>query len=188
MKKIVTFSLLLCFLSLTTPAVSAHPSGVSCFLGSELLGYVVDCNNHQSSSTFNYNATGLDATYLGYTTTGASSWSGTVTINSSFSILAQGYYSTYSDPDTSTVAAFYDYSSNSSGHLTTWRIKNNKSKMDGRTASANNGTAAHELGHAIGLNDLYGSPNSGKLMYGYSTRTTTVPTSSDITGATEATK
>lgn len=41
---------------------------------------------------------------------------------------------------------------------------------------------AHELGHVLGLNDLYSPTNADKLMYGYSTGTATGPTASDIKG------
>lgn len=41
----------------------------------------------------------------------------------------------------------------------------------------------HELGHVIGLNDLYESRNQNKLMYGYSNTSASSPTSLDIWGA-----
>ena len=45
-------------------------------------------------------------------------------------------------------------------------------------------TLAYELGHAIGLNDLYDDQNVDKLMYGVENyRTVTSPSASDIWGA-----
>lgn len=58
--------------------------------------------------------------------------------------------------------------------------------MSSRTAAQNSQALTHELGHAIGLNDLYSDNNQGKPMYEYSTSTASFPTSRDIAGATEA--
>lgn len=186
MKKMVGAFLLFCLISIPNHA-SAHPSGTSCFTGSELYGYVVDCNNHQATKTITYSAGSLDTTYYNYVVNGASKWSGTVTF-SALTTAPQGSITKYTDTNTSIVASFYDYYSNSSGHLTTWKIELNASIMNGRTAAKNEITLAHELGHAIGLNDLTTSPNNNKLMYGFSTTTATGPTTEDIKGAKEATK
>ena len=44
-------------------------------------------------------------------------------------------------------------------------------------------TIAHEFGHVIGLNDLYDSANSNKLMFGYERRTANGLTAYDRRGA-----
>lgn len=62
----------------------------------------------------------------------------------------------------------------------------NTSIMGRRSSSKNQETIAHEFGHAIGLNDLKLSGNSGLLMYGFSSRTASSPTSKDIAGAKKA--
>lgn len=98
--------------------------------------------------------------------------------------MANSYIHTYSDSNSSTVAAFYNYFSNTYGHLTKWSVKMNTSIMGGRTSAKNQETMAHELGHAIGLNDLYLS--AGVLMYEYSSCTSSSPTYKDITGAKKA--
>ncbi len=41
---------------------------------------------------------------------------------------------------------------------------------------------AHEIGHVLGLADLYNSSNSDKLMYGYNTGSATGPTEADLNG------
>lgn len=62
----------------------------------------------------------------------------------------------------------------------------NTSIMSTKTAAQHSQTMTHELGHAIGLYDLYNDNNKGKLMYGYSNSTASFPTSRDIAGAKEA--
>lgn len=184
------FSTLVIVLMLTNfNSVSAHPSGVSCTPGSEVLGYWVDCSNHQANKTFTFALSGLDLSYSTITLDGAKKWSPTVNINHTTSIYtAQGIVTTYNDKDSPYVAVFTEYSSNSSGHLTSWKIKYNKHHMDPRTSAKNAITAAHEFGHAIGLNDLDNTANSAQLMYGTEARSATVPSTKDIKGANEATK
>lgn len=84
---------------------------------------------------------------------------------------------TYYNSGSSTVAMFTLYNSNSSGHLTNWKISINRA----RNITSEN--MAHEFGHAFGLRDLYSSNNSNKLMYGYTTGTATVPITNDLNGA-----
>lgn len=193
MNRILKSFLAFSILSLIIPLYSfAHPVTSPCLSGSELYGWSVDCNNHQPSNSFTYNhLTSLESSYAGYASTGASRWNntGVVSISRSLTVnLNLGYVTTYSDPNTSTLATFYGYSSNSAGHLTNWNLGFNKSNMDARTPSQNQVTATHELGHAIGLNDLASTANNSKLMYGYASRTASYPTTTDITGAIEATK
>lgn len=187
MKRILVLFLVVCMFSVSS--VSAHTFPKMCISGTENSnGYVVDCANHQALNSFTYAVGSLNSSYSSYVTNGASKWSGTVTINKAISsYTAQGHIHTYTDPDVSTVAAFYDYQSYSSGHLYDWKIKMNTSIMDGRTAAKNTTTLAHEFGHAIGLNDLQTFMSIPRLMYGYSDRTATGPTSDDISGAKEAT-
>lgn len=99
---------------------------------------------------------------------------------------SSNFIHTYTDKNTSTNAAFYNYSSDSAGHLTKWSIKMNKAKMDKRTSAENQTTLAHEFGHVIGLNDLKQTQNKKYLMYGYSDRTVSSPTTTDKTGAKKA--
>ncbi|MBO9129453.1 hypothetical protein [Bacillus sp. 165] len=182
-KMILAFFLI--FSLLPVQNSSAH----SCTAYGETYGYWIDCSNHQAGKYFSYNtASGMSSLYQTFVTGGVGKWNstGVVSISRSSSYSINGYVHTYTDSNTSIVAAFYNYVSNGSGHLTQWSIKMNTAIMDGRTGAKNQETMAHEMGHAIGLNDLYLSGNQGVLMYGYSDRTATSPTSKDQTGAAKA--
>lgn len=182
-KKLYTIAIVSVLLLMLFPAQksSAH----SCTSYGELYGYWIDCNNHQATKNFTYyTVIGLDPTYVNYVINGATKWNNTgiFSITRSAVVTTNGSISTFSDPNGS-VASFYNYSSNSSGHLTSWYIKMNTAIMGNRGAEQNNATMAHELGHAMGLNDLKLDGNIDKLMYGYSNRTATSPTEKDKIGA-----
>ncbi|WP_338778568.1 hypothetical protein [Metabacillus sp. FJAT-52054] len=178
---IISFAVFLSVLFLGINPVYAHyPSNP----GSETEGYIVDIWNHAGTSVVNY---GLDSnittSYKNFILDGAQKWknTGVITFNYATSFRT-GSFLRYTDSSSDTVAAFYDYQS-SNYHLYHWKIKLNTHHMDGRGSTANATTVAHELGHATGLNDLYSFANTGKLMYGYSSRTVTYPVASDISGA-----
>lgn len=192
--KSALFILLMVIVFQTCPHAFAHPSsqeGILAktylaqygddYIGGEDVGWSIDENYHTNGTTLTYSFSSSDSyltsTYKSYVTSGASKWSGTVTIINKTDGSGTGEISTYYDPDTYTVAKFCNYSANSSGHLISWQIKMNRAWTQSATI------LAHELGHAIGLNDLYASKNSGKLMYGYTSGTATGPTSSDKWGA-----
>ncbi|THF84246.1 zinc metalloprotease [Cohnella fermenti] len=190
-RKLLTVMLLI---SIIMPAtVSAHPVGSPCSPGSDTatVGYVVDCFNHQANASFNYRIdSGVTTLYSGYVTTGAANWNATgiVSISKSITSTSQGYVYTYTDPNTSYQATFGFITSDSNGHLISWTIMLNKSLMDGYSDAKNKEIATHEFGHAIGLNDLTNFSNSDKLMYSFSSRTASTPTTKDQNGAIEATK
>lgn len=190
MKKLIISVMTLSLFVLFPNLSDAHPlSSPNCQPGGELLGYLVDCNNHQSTNSFSYYIPNSFSTaYITGVSDGASAWYPTVSITRNFSITSPNQISTYTDVNTSTVASFYDYSSNSSGHLTKWKISMNTHHMDGFTSLQKKKTIAHELGHAVGLNDLQLSGNKDKLMYAFEDRTATSATAKDILGALEATK
>ena len=177
-----------------SPYVLAHPSsqeGILAktyhstyegyYVGGESVGWSIDESYHTNGTTLTYSFftsdSYLNSTYKSYVTTGASRWSGTMTITNKTDGSGTGEISTYNDPNTNTVAKFCEYYANGSGHLTSWKIKMNRAKNVTST------TLAHEFGHAIGLNDLYDDQNVNKLMYGVSSRTVSSPTTSDKWGA-----
>lgn len=172
------------FLTLNVKEANAHSS---CKSYGESYGYWIDCKNHSGSNRIYYNTGSLDSKYSSYITGGQKKWNSTSIVligeNANYS---SNFIHTYTDKNTSTNAAFYNYSSNSAGHLTKWSIKMNKAKMDKRTSAENKTTLAHEFGHVIGLNDLKQTQNKKYLMYGYSERTVSSPTTTDKTGAKKA--
>lgn len=150
MKRILILFLVVCMFSISN--VSAHTFPKMCISGTENSnGYVVDCANHQASNSFTYAVGSLNSSYSSYVTNGASKWSGTVAINKAISsYTAQGHIHTYSDPDVSTVAAFYDYQSYSSGHLYDWKIKMNTSLMEALEHNIRFAAAVHfMISHCI---------------------------------------
>jgi hypothetical protein len=163
-----------------------YPTGSA--IGSESAGYLVKNYGHAGRTIVNYAiSSSVDSTYRTYISNGASKWNNTGVIAFNNSSSAIGTFYKYRDDSTSTVAAFYDPVT-SANHYTSWKIELNAAIMDGRTSAKNSETVAHELGHATGLKDLYNYYNQNKLMYGYSSRTASSPTSSDITGARECVK
>jgi len=161
--------------------VYAHDNKQSSIIGwGESIGWDIDENNHTNGATMYYNFdSSVSSDYQAFTRSGSSKWGVLNIYNSSFG----GTLNEYNDPNTSTVAAFYDYNHDSDGHLTSWKIKMNVHIMGSRSAAKNEITMAHEFGHAAGLNDLYLGSNSNKLMYGYSSRSASYPSSSDNKGA-----
>lgn len=151
------------------------------YIGSEEAGWIIDesCHTNGTSITYSFDTSDiyLTDTYKSYTTTGASRWSGTVTITNKEDGTGQGKISTVNSVSLPYNAQLRSYTTNSSGHLTKWEIVINRAK------TVNAVTLAHEFGHAIGLNDLYASKNSDKLMYGAATGTATRPTTADKWGA-----
>jgi len=196
MKRKIVFKLFVCILvvismSQTSQYVFAHSSSQEdilaksynsfnggYYIGGDNVGWSIDEGIHTNGTTVTYSFDYLDQyltdTYRMYVTMGANYWSGTVTITNKTDGSGTGKISTYSNPNTYTIAFFGEYSSNSYGHLTSWKIKMNRAK------TVTPRVLAHEFGHAIGLNDLN---SSNKLMYGYSGGTATSATSSDLWGA-----
>lgn len=151
------------------------------FIGGDSVGWSINENHHTNGTTLTYSFSTTDSyltsTLKSYVTSGASKWSGTVSIVNKSDGSGTGEISTFYNAGTSVGAKFCDFLTDSSGHLTSWYIQMNRYYTQSAV------TIAHEFGHAIGLNDLYGNISSNKLMYGFSGRTATSPTSADKWGA-----
>lgn len=200
MKRNIVVKRILCILAaaimlLSSPCAFAHPTSQEGILakayhatleryciGGEAVGWSIDELFHTNGPTITYSFitsdSYLNSTFKSYVTVGASLWSGTVTIVNKTDGSGTGQIGTYLDQDTNIEAKFTQYYSDSSGHLTSWKILMN------RTASLSATILAHEFGHAIGLNDMYANKNFDKLMYAYTSgRTATSPATADQWGA-----
>ena len=147
------------------------------YIGEEDIGWSIDEQNHTNGTKIYYTLSGNDITkYKDLISSAASSWSGIADIaNKTGSVTGKIY--TYNAPEDRAAAKTILIQSDKYGHITKWEMRINLA----RTVSA--ATIAHEFGHVIGLNDLYASKNSNKLMY-YSTATTAVrPMTTDLWGA-----
>lgn len=185
---LVIFIISLIALTSKPDTSSAHSS--TCNSGSEMYGYIVNCGSpgHAGTRYINYRFDNVPARYQTFTANGVSRWNNTNVVSISLSTSSNNVVQIYRDNNSSTVASVTSVYNAATRHKTRWTMRYNEPKMTFRSDAQNNGTAAHEFGHTIGLADLYTSPNINKLMYGYSSRTVGFPTSSDITGAREAVK
>ncbi len=193
-RMLIIFCVIVLCTQLFAVVASAHPVGVLCKPGSEALGWKVDCLNHQATpnvkwkSSISTSTSGVDYPYRQAMNLAAARWAGTIAITESNVDPSAGIISTYSNKNTSVMGVFYEYESDSRNHLVTWKIKFNKMTMDSLTTAEKATVAAHELGHAIGLNDLGHFYNQDKLMYSYWPQVATSPTAADKEGAKEATR
>ena len=188
------FSLL--FVLSTNLIVNAHPSKQNnilkseyhstyggYYVGGESVGWSIDENNHAGGTYINYTwQTGdacLTAARKSLVQQGAAKWApcGTIENEIGGNTYTGGKIGTFDPgPNSGTVAQFYDFASDSQGNLYYWKID-----MNWRM-NVTSTTMAHEFGHVFGLNDLYNSSNSNKLMFGYSSRTASGPTATDVKG------
>ena len=74
------------------------------------------------------------------------------------------------------------------GKILRFEIKFNIEKMSNLPAARGKSVAAHELGHSLGLLDLYEKRNQDKLMYGIINKDNAKPTAADIKGGKYATR
>lgn len=184
MKKIVNACLLVCLIVMISATTVFATIAV---YGSEKAGYLVESTQlRKKTNTFDDYA--LNKKYKSYMTYGAKVWkeSGVVTFKRSRN--TPNTVETCTSKDTSFVAYAVTWGEVRTGKIIKFEIKLNKDIMNGRTASRNKVTAAHEMGHTLGLLDLYEARNKGKLMYGFTDRETTKPTATDIKGGKYATR
>lgn len=171
--------------------VSAH-SASSCQSAGEIIGWRVHCSNssngHLGSNMGYYKfSSSITTKYKNYVSSGISRWHSTGIVSFGQSATSNNVISQHSNSNSSTVA-FVQTDATIGNHKSRWKMSFNTAIMNGRTDEKNRGTATHELGHVIGLQDLKLIGNINKIMYGSSARTVTTPGTADKAGAKEGVK
>lgn len=149
------------------------------YIGGEEVGWIIDERFHTNGTKSSYyidpSISAADAALIELA---AESWSSVVTFTRVENTRdpAEGFLISYYNP-TAPAATFVSTSTDSNGHFVSWTVKFN------RKHGISKGTAAHEFGHAIGLNDLTGESNSGSIMYYPKIGSVLQPKPKDLKGA-----
>ena len=132
-----------------------------------------------ASITYKFMDADIKNKYLTTFNSAKNMWSGTATFtesSNSLSTVNEYYDSTSSYTAKTTSTGTYD------GHITKFKMEMNRYNYDKLSSATQQRTLAHELGHTLGLNDVYASSLSGNIMY-YSSSSTKSVTDKDKTGA-----
>ncbi len=157
-----------------------HPVyGYEC-IGSEDIGWSVDEKYHSNTVTIYYFFDNVSNINMQNIRAGVQKWIPWVTFQESSA--GTGRFADYDFERSDINASFKNYAEGTNadtGHISTWEIHLN-TNID---VNMNAVIVAHELGHVIGLNDLYSNHNQNKLMYYSDASTATAPTELDLWGA-----
>ena len=195
MKRMIAFLTATLVMYLASLPALAHPSLLgttfdkttrnnNTYVGTESMGWMLDESCHTNGQHFTYKcAAGMSIDLITLIGQGAQKWSNNNPFEIEYDSASNGTIMVSSALSDDTYAEFSWISKDSSGHLTSWKIWLNSSKLSTITSVI----IAHEFGHVFGLCDLYSHNNINKLMYGYYDNeiptTVTGPTSSDKWGA-----
>lgn len=183
-KRIVNVCIIACLLAMvSTTTVFATMVAY----GSERAGYMV-ATEQLRKNTNTFDDSKLNNKYKSYMNYGVKVWKdcGVLTLKRNKSSVNK--VNTYRSKDTS-VLANTKWTADQYGKIKKFTIKFNVVAMDNKRTSENKSVAAHEIGHTMGLLDLYEQRNKGKLMYGIIIdKEYKKPTSKDIKGAKYATR
>lgn len=157
--------------------------------GSEKAGYMV-CTTQLRKKTNTYDDSALNKTYKSYMNYGVKVWkdSGALTLKRNKS--SQNKIEMSNKLDSTVLADTTTWGDFRTGKVTKFRIRFNGREMKKKSASINKIVTAHEIGHSIGLLDLYEKRNKNKLMYGIADwkENVTKPMPADLKGAKYATR
>ncbi len=147
-------------------------------IGSESIGWIIDESMHLGSSVLTYRFSNT------VTQTQKNSFYAAISIWSnaypylSFTESSSGLlYITTNNANNGKIATTSG-ATNSNGHFTSATITINNYY----SSYINPVSLAHEIGHVIGLNDLYDDGNDNKIMYGYYGTSATAPATEEIWG------
>lgn len=175
--------------------INAHPAfqrnilqSEGGYVGGEKIGWIIDEGYHTNGTKlyykFDFNDPYLTSQIIQNVRRGAALWTSYGSVIESSS--ASGVVDTFDAKTTKVIAMFHDFYSDTSGHLTAWKISYNRLNTPIIDLTGTSKTAvymAHEFGHAYGLRDLYNSYNYTRLMYGDTGHHTAMaPTADDIKG------
>ena len=145
------------------------PNNSSIEIGSENIGWIIEEKVHQASHNINYRFSSSNSHSLtnGEKTlfrAAVQQWKncGASITERSSSDSSSGMVCVYEEPsEPLTAAVFTEWSTDTNGHCSEWKIKINHSY----SYNLSSRILSHEIGHAYGLRHLKRDENSNKLMY-----------------------
>ncbi len=194
MKKLLILLLVTVFLISGAGGALAHSSSQKGLVdGHESIGWRIDESAHsnKTSSTsvrveymVNYNTAGWNSYFDPIITQGVNQWASLAQFVEVSNSNKKIEMNRLSEDLVARLRGSYTVDSN--GHFLSWTIDFNSlyfpNSYDGILIGKD--TVAHELGHVLGLLDLYNTSNKNKIMYGLEkTRTVESPQAKDLMGA-----
>ncbi|MBC6316632.1 M43 family zinc metalloprotease [Listeria grandensis] len=167
MKKFYITSLIFILLmTIFSPASKAHVVGN---VGSETAGYIIK-GTHLAKRTSDWTTYSLaiPSAYVDITNEGAKRWRETGIYQISNKVAKSiNTINTNNDPLSSAYAVTTSYYYTDDYKIIQWHIKYNIYLMVKLTNAQKQAVATHEIGHTLGLKDLYNTNNNTNIMYGY---------------------
>ncbi|MBC1401361.1 hypothetical protein HCA68_12765 [Listeria booriae] len=189
MKKLLVMIFALVTMTSFGPIAEAHSVGN---VGSEAAGYIIK-STHLAKRTSDWTTYSLaiPSAYVAITNEGAKRWRDTGIYQISNKVAtSSNTINTNNDPLSSAYAVTTSYYYTNDYKIIQWHIKYNIHLMVTLTNAQKQAVATHEIGHTIGLKDLYNTSNNTNIMYGYggSALKASKPSAKDKTGAAIAVK
>ena len=150
------------------------------YVGGESIGWGIDESYHLDGTSVTYRFdTNVNATLRSSVRRAGNSWNSAAGITFTevdYDDSSVGFITVDSSLPSGVDGAFQPLAVYSTtGHLTSWRIL--------LRAGSTQSDVAHEMGHAIGLIDLFADSNANKLMYYNAGSSAQTPTEKDVWGA-----
>ncbi|WP_430536635.1 hypothetical protein [Listeria rocourtiae] len=158
--------ILLASMTIFTPVSKAHVVGKA---GSEAAGYIINgAHLAKRASDWTTYSLAIPSAYIGITNEAAKRWRNTGIYRISNKVKKSiNTINTNSDPRSSAYAVTTIYYYKNDYKIVRWHIKYNMYRMVKLTNAQKQAVATHEIGHTMGLKDLYNKNNNTNIMYGY---------------------